>query len=80
MTELNSYAAVLMYSFVASGDHGKGVFLGGTLGSSVKGTHTISDNYEAVGFTTQERTEAVNISCWSTYGTIRNYIRKRLCP
>lgn len=42
-----------MYSFVASGDHGKGVFLGGTLGSSVKGTHTISDNYEAVGFTTQ---------------------------
>lgn len=53
LTELNCYAAVLMYSFVASGDHGKGVFLGGTLGSSVKGTHTISDNYEAVGFTTQ---------------------------
>lgn len=27
--------------------------MGGTLGSSVKGTHTISDNYEAVGFITQ---------------------------
>lgn len=53
LTQLNSYAAVVMYSYNAGGEHGKGAFLGGTLGSSVEGTHTISDNYEAVPFTSQ---------------------------
>ena len=50
MSQLNSYVAVVIYSYTPSGDHGRGAFLGGTLGSSLKGTHTISDNYEAIGF------------------------------
>lgn len=50
LTQLNSYVAVLMYSYDPNGDHGKGKLLGGTLGSSVQGSQKISDNYEAVGF------------------------------
>ena len=53
LTQLNSYVAVLMYSYSQNGEHGKGKFLGGTLGSSLKDTHSISDNYESVGFISQ---------------------------
>lgn len=51
LAQLGSYAAVLMYSYAPSGDHGKGICLGGSLGSSVQGTKTVSDNYESVGVT-----------------------------
>lgn len=51
LNQLNSYAAILIYAFDPNRDHGKGKLLGGTLGSSVQGSRTISDNYEAVGFT-----------------------------
>lgn len=50
LSQLNSYAVVSIYSYAASGEHGKGAFLSGTLGSSVKGTKSVSDNYEAVGY------------------------------
>lgn len=50
LTQLNSYAAVLLYAYDQTANHGVGSFLAGTLGSSVEGTKTISDNYEAVGF------------------------------
>lgn len=48
--QLSSYATVLIYSYASSGEHGKGVFLSGTFGSSVMGTKNVSDNYEAVGY------------------------------
>lgn len=50
LSSLNSYAAVLMYAYDETADHGLGALLAGTLGSSQQGTHTISDSYEAVGF------------------------------
>lgn len=49
LAQLESYATVLMYSFVPSEEHGKGMYLGGSFGSSVRGTRTVSDNYESVG-------------------------------
>lgn len=50
LNQLNSYVALLYYSYDSASSNGKGNFLGGVLGSSVGGTTTISDSYEAVPF------------------------------
>lgn len=47
-SQLNSYACVYMYSYNSNDTHGLGNYLGGTLGSAQKGTHTVSDDYMAV--------------------------------
>lgn len=69
ITELNSYAGVRMYVYDENKVHGEGTFLGGTLGSSIPGTHDISDEYIAVDFTT-DGTNGINKS------GILNYLRK----
>lgn len=51
ITQLNSYACVRMYAYDSDKEFGIGSYLGGTLGSSKSGTHEISDDYMAVGFT-----------------------------
>lgn len=50
LTQIKSYVALILYAFDSSKAQGKGAYLGGTLGSSKKGTTTVSDDYEAVGF------------------------------
>lgn len=50
LTQLNSYAAVLMYAYDSTKDHGLGTYIGGSLGSSVQGTSVVNDDYAAVGF------------------------------
>ena len=47
---LNSYVAVLLYAYSESAPGGKGAFLGGSLGSSMQGTSTVSEEYEYVPF------------------------------
>lgn len=47
--QLNSYAIVAMFSYDSSATHGVGDYLGGSFGSSIEGTSTISDNYESIG-------------------------------
>lgn len=49
MSSLNSYVSTLMYVYDSSKSDGKGAFIAGSLGSSVPGTSTISDDYESVG-------------------------------
>ncbi len=50
LTQLDSYAAMLYYAYDPSSPTGKGDFLGAVLGSSQKGTTTVSEDYEAVPF------------------------------
>lgn len=50
ISRLNSYAAVLIYAYQASAAHGEGAYLAGSLGSSVEGTQTVSDDYESIEF------------------------------
>lgn len=50
LTQLSSYVAMTMFAYSPEAPGGIGDFLGGTLGSSKKGTNIISDNYEAIGF------------------------------
>lgn len=50
LTQLTSYVSMIISAYDATKSHGQGAFLGGILGSSKKGTTTVSDNYEAVGF------------------------------
>ena len=47
---LDSYAAVVMYAYSENEGHGRGAFLGGSLGSPIEGSSTISDDYEFVPF------------------------------
>lgn len=48
LSQLNSYVLVRMFAYDSTKAHGLGSQLGATFGSSIKGTHTISDDYEAV--------------------------------
>lgn len=50
LTQLNSYVSVRMFTYNPADSHGLGYCLGGTLGSSKPGTHTVSDDYMAIGF------------------------------
>lgn len=50
VTQLNSYVAVSLYAYSNNESQGKGAFLGGSLGSSMQGTTTISEEYEFVPF------------------------------
>lgn len=50
LTQLNSYIAIRMFTYNVDHEHGLGTYLGGTLGSSKPGTHTVSDDYMSVGF------------------------------
>ena len=50
LTQLDSYAAMLYFAYDSSSPTCKGDFLGAVLGSSKKGTSTISEDYEAVPF------------------------------
>lgn len=45
--DLKSYVMSKIYSYNPNTEHGLGMFLGGTMGSSVHGTHDISDQFEA---------------------------------
>ncbi|WP_128081913.1 hypothetical protein [Bacteroides gallinarum] len=49
ITDLKSYAYVLMFSYDPTRPHCEGHLLGGTMGSSIPGTTEVSDNYESVG-------------------------------
>ena len=49
LEELNSFVGVRMLTYNPNDTHGLGHYLGGTFGSSVLGTHTVSDDYMAVG-------------------------------
>lgn len=53
LAELNSYVGVRIFTYNPGNTNGLGYCLGGTLGSSKPGTHTISDDYMAIEFTTE---------------------------
>lgn len=50
LAQLNSYVLVRMFTYEQEAAHGLGAYLGGVFGSSVAGTHNVSDNYEAVSY------------------------------
>ena len=50
LAQLNSYVLVRMFAYEQGTAHGLGAYLGGVFGSSVAGTHNVSDDYEAVSF------------------------------
>lgn len=49
MASLESYVSASIYAYDKARPNGKGMIIAGNLGSSQKGTATISDNYESVG-------------------------------
>ncbi len=50
LTQLNSYASVRVLAYDPNAQDGMGDMLSGSLGSSVPGTTTVSDEYESVPF------------------------------
>lgn len=55
LTEMDSYASVIVYAYDSAMPNGLGAFLCGSLGSPKVGTTAISDNYECVPFTREQR-------------------------
>lgn len=54
IADLNSYVLLRMSVYDPDEEHGEGMLLGGSLGSSKQGTTNVSDNYEYVGMKDDE--------------------------
>lgn len=50
LLQLNSYVSFRMFAYDPNSTHGMGSYLGGTLGSSIPGTHNVSDEFQSIGF------------------------------
>ena len=53
ISDLNSYAQLTIHAYNKNAEHGLGMYLGSSLGSSVEHTHEISDEFESVGIIDQ---------------------------